>query len=82
MTNSKGNLLKHLQTSHPINLHNHKEEHAGMQVIYSYQQTFNNDGKFVARPKEPFKNQDKILTSIVKNFCGRGGLAISTVEKE
>ena len=27
-TNSKGNLLKHLQTSHSINLHNHKEEQA------------------------------------------------------
>ena len=38
--------------------------------------------KFVARPKEPFKNQVNILTSIVKIVCGHGGLAISTVEKE
>ena len=34
------------------------------------------------RPKEPFQNQDKILTSIVKNICGRGGLPISIVEQD
>lgn len=78
--NSKGNLLKHLQTCHPINLRNHKEEQA--KAILLSQQTFSNNGRFVARPKEPFKNQDKIVTSIVRNLCGRGGLAISTVEKE
>ena len=32
--------------------------------------------------KEPFRNQDKIVTSIVKNLCGTGGLPIWTVEQE
>ena len=32
--------------------------------------------------KESFKNQDKIVTPIVKTLCGWGGLPISIVEQD
>uniref|UniRef100_A0A1X7VFF3 BED-type domain-containing protein n=1 Tax=Amphimedon queenslandica TaxID=400682 RepID=A0A1X7VFF3_AMPQE len=76
---SKGNLLKHLQTTHPDKLRDHKEEQA--KLISVTEQKFNKDGTFIPRTKEPFRNQDKILTSIVRNLCGKGGLAISVVEQ-
>ena len=76
---SKGNLLKHLQTTHPNKLREHKEEQA--KLTSANQQKFNKDGTFIPRTKEPFRNQDKILTSIVRNLCGKGGLAISVVEQ-
>ena len=41
----------------------------------------NKDGSLI-RPKESFKNQEKILTSVVKDLRGRGGLPISVVEQE
>ena len=66
---SKGNLLKHLQTTHPDKLRDHKEEQA--KLISVTQQKFNKDGIFIRRTKEPFRNQDKILTSIVRNLCGK-----------
>lgn len=80
--NSKGNLLKHLQTSHPKNLDDHKNEQSKQLPVS--QQTLHRDGTLVkaTRPKpESFKKQDKILTCIVKNVCGRGGLPISVVEQ-
>ena len=76
---SKGILLKHLQTTHPNKLRDHKEEQA--KLISVTQQKFHKDGTFIARTKEPFRNQDKIVTSIVRNLCGKGGLAISLVEQ-
>ena len=55
-------------------------------MLPSDQCMLNKDGTMTAttrtRPKEPFQNQDKILTSIVKNACGRGGLPISIVEQD
>lgn len=33
-------------------------------------------------PKLPIGNQDKILTSIVKNLCGRGGLPLNVVKQD
>ena len=43
--------------------------------------TLDKNGSMVAvvKSKEPFRNQDRILFSIVKNLCGRGGLPICTV---
>ena len=34
------------------------------------------------KPKLPFPNQGKIVTSIVKNLCGRGGLPLNIVEQD
>ena len=84
---TKGNLLKHLQNAHPKHLHDHKEERAKQLCkpkVPKDQCTFNLDGTMTVaiKPKEPFKNQDKVLTSIVKHICGRGGLPISTVEQD
>ena len=44
--------------------------------------TLNSDGSVKSRPKLPFKNQSKILTSVVKNMCGRGGLPLNVVEQD
>ena len=44
--------------------------------------TLNSDGSVISRPKLPFKNQRKTLTSIVKNLCGRGGLPLYVVEQD
>ena len=78
----KGNLLKLLQTSHPKNLDDHKNVHS--KQLPASQQMLNRDETLAkaTRPKpEAFKKQDKILTCVVKNVCGRGGLAISVVEQ-
>ena len=73
---SKGNLLKRLQTSHPKKLHDHKLERS------KPHHTLSRDGSLV-RPKESsFKNQDKLVTCIVKHLCGQGRLPISVVEQE
>ena len=48
----------------------------------SDQHVLNTDGSVKKIAKEPFRDQDKILTSIVKNLCGKGGLPISLVEQE
>ena len=60
-------------------MRDHKEEQA--RLISVTQQEFNKDGTFIPRTKEPFRNQDKILTSIVIKLCRKGGLAISVVEQ-
>ena len=62
--NSKGNLLKHLQTQEWLK-----------QSIPSNQYTFklNKDASFTVKPKAPFKNQDKIMSFIVNDLCGQGG---------
>ena len=78
---SKGNLLKHLQTSHPRELSQYKLDKA---KLVSTQRTFMNDGSLrLARVEQAqFKNQEKISIAIVKHLCGEGGLSISFVEKE
>ena len=43
--NSKGNLLKHLQISHPKNLHDYKVERS--KQVPSYQHTLNKDGSML-----------------------------------
>ena len=74
---SKGNLLKHLRNVHPKQLDKHKDECAKQlsencdKAVPSGQCTFSKDGR-IKVSREPFKNQDKIVTSIVKNFCGIG----------
>lgn len=84
---SKGNLLKHLRNVHPKQLDKHKDEHAKQlsencdKAVPSGQCTFSKDGR-IKVSREPFKNQDKIVTSIVKNFCGKGGLPLSIVEQD
>ena len=66
--NSKGNLLKHLQNLHGKLLREHKEERCKNQ---KKQQTLEKDCTLAKQSnKESFKNQDKIVTSIVKNLCG------------
>ena len=78
-------MLKHLQTAHPRNLRDHKEELRSKQQskLPPDQRTLDKNGSMVAvvESKEPFWNQDKILSSIVKNLCGRGGLPVCTVEQ-
>ena len=78
---SKGNLLKHLQTSHPRELIQYKLDKA---KLVSTQRTFMNDSSLrLARVEQAqFKNQEKISIAIVKHLCGEGGLPISFVEKE
>ena len=66
--NSKGNLLKHLQDLHGKLLREHKEERCKNQ---KKQQTLEKDCTLAKQSnKESFKNQDKIVTSIVKKFHG------------
>ena len=68
--------------SHLKNLDDHKNEQP--KQLCASQQTLHRDGTLAkaARPKpEAFKKQDKILTCIVKNVSGRGGLLISVVEQ-
>ena len=82
---TKGNLLKYLKTAHKQNLQAHKRKQAkelGKPGLPSNQHVLNRDGSLEKIVKEPFRNQDKILTSIVKNLCGKGGLPIATVEQE
>ena len=82
---TKGNLLKHLQTAHKQNLKAHKQKRAeelAKPGLPSNQCVLNKDGSVKKVVKEPFRNQDKIVTSIVKNLCGKGGLPIWTVEQE
>ena len=84
---SKGNLLKHLRGSHSKKLDDHKKELL-KQLSDTNQHTLHKDGTLVrcaatrSKPSEAFKKQDMmILTCIVKNVCGRGGLPISVVEQ-
>ena len=83
---SKGNLLKHFETAHPKKLYDHKEEQRKRRTELPFlpggQCTLNSDGSVKSRPKLPFKNQSKILTSVVKNLCGRGGLPLNVVEQD
>ena len=75
---TKGNLLKQ-------NLKAHKQKRAeelAKPGLPSNQRVLNKDGSVKKVVKEPFRNQDKIVTSIVKNLCGKGGLPIWTVEQE
>ena len=75
---TKGNLLKHLQTSHSHLLRNHREERQ-RQLASSNQMLLTSDVQ--AKKKPEFKNQDKIATSVALNLCGRGGLALQMVEQ-
>ena len=73
---TKGNLLKHLQTSHGSLLNEHEEKK--QRSLESGQGTLTSDGQCSISRKESreFKNQDVILTSLVRNLVGSDGLAI------
>ena len=75
---TKGNLLKHLQTKHKPALDKHKEEQ--LRLNESHQITLSPCGSLVKKQTD-FKKQEIILTSVVKNLCGAGGLAIGIVEQ-
>ena len=76
-------MLKHLQLSYKRNLDTQKQKQAVAKPsgMPSNQRMLNRDGseKIV---KEPFRNQDKVLGSILKNLCGKGGLPLYIVERE
>ena len=84
---SKGNLLKHLEATHLKQLNNHREQQRKKNLENArssddgQQCTLSSTGSVVTRPRVPFKNQSKVLTSIVKNLCGRGGLPLNIVEQ-
>ncbi len=85
---TKGNLLKHLQTTHLKNLDDHRDERAKELTtkLPLDQCTLSKNGSMrqtAVKPKrEAFRNRDKIISSIVKNLCGRGGMPICTVEQD
>ena len=83
-SNSKGNLLKHLQGSHLRLLRDHKDEQTREANCHmKQQQTLVKNCTLAKRAvSSDFRHQDKIVTSIVRNLCGRGGLPITTVEQE
>ena len=82
--NSKGNLLKHFQGLHLKLLRDHKDERAREANCHMKQQQFFEKNGTLAKRAVPseFRHQDKIVTSIVRNLCGRGGLPIMAVEHE
>ena len=85
--NSKGNLLKHLQNVHMKYLDEHKKErvqHTSENEVPPHQCILDKEGrvKVTHKPKEPFKNQDEIVNSIIKNFCSKDGLPLYTVEQD
>ena len=85
--NSKGNLLKHLQNVHKKYLDKHKEDrakHMSENEVPANQCTLDKEGrvKVTHKPKEPFKNQDQILKSIVKNVSDKGCLPLCIVEQD
>ena len=77
--NSKGNLLKHLNTMHGQLLEEHRTRRR-QSTTSSVQSRFQEDGTY-QRKQPNFKNQEVILTSTVKNLCGRGGMPVTMVEK-
>ena len=78
--NSKGNLLKHLQTVHLQRLRDHKERRSKEATeASSSQRTLEKNGSL---SRQSFKKQEIIATSIVRNLCGHGGLPLSTVEQQ
>ena len=79
---TKGNLLKHLQTSHGSLLNEHKEKKR--HSLESGQSTLTSDGQcsISRRESKEFKNQDVILTSLVRSLVGAGGLAIQVAEED
>ena len=50
-----------------------------LRLLKSNQSSLTTTG-FLVKKQSEFKNQDYILTSIVRNLCGAGGLAIGVVE--
>ncbi len=77
---TKGNLLKHLQTSHSHLLKSHREERQRqLESCNHYQLLLTSD--IQTKKRADFKKQDKIATSVALNLCGRGGLAIQIVEQ-
>ena len=71
---SKGNLLKHLQSGHRRELDAHKSEREKLVNVQ--------DEHVVSRANFTATDQDIVLTSIVTNLCGCGGLPIGVVEQE
>ena len=70
---SKGNLLKHLQSGHRQELDAH---YAEREKLVNAQ-----DENVVSRANFTATDQDIVLTSIVTNLCGCGGLPIGIVEQ-
>ena len=82
---SKGSLLKHLQSAHARQLDEHKaKKREEKRKDSKYQSTFDSNGQLLKRKSAPkeFKNQDLILTSLVRNLVGSGGLSIQVAEQE
>ena len=82
-----GNLLKHLEMAHNKKLLDHREEQRKnktelLSSLPRGQCTLSNDGLLTKKPKLPFPHQGKIVTSIVKNLCGRWGLPLNIVEQD
>ena len=70
--------MKHLQNAHGQLLERYK---ANKRQLSESQSTFTSDGHLSKRRKE-FGSQDSILTSLVRNLVGTGGLSIQVAEQE
>ena len=78
---TKGNLLKHLQSSHEQLLKEHRKEREKdrMQRQLHASRT---QLKLTSTSAGNFAKQDMIVTSIVKNLVGAGGIALQVVERD
>ena len=78
---TKGNLLKHLQSSHMQLLKEHKEREKDlMQRHLDTSQTLLSLSS-AGTGSSHFTKQDLMLTSIVRNVVGAGGMALQVVEQ-
>ena len=76
---SKGNLFKHIQNSQGQLIEMHREK---KRQSVEGQSTLDSNGQLSRRARKDFKSQDVILTSLVRNLVGSGGLPLQVAEQE